>query len=184
MQSSSWHENMGRNMEHFLKNYVSHLEDKGWFDRVILAMDERSEEEMEAALNLIESIWNKEGKALKTGGYVGNFYPQLRERLFVVTPHISNICDKPIPFSLFRSVAGERRSQGKLTDLYGMIADCPGIFSMSDPGEGAWTIWYVAFYGTNGSVKWAYDAWCEKPLEDNAHPYFEVGDMLLIYPGM
>ena len=70
MQSSSWHENMGRNMEHFLKNYVSHLEDKGWFDRVILAMDERSEEEMEAALNLIESIWNKEGKALKTGGYV------------------------------------------------------------------------------------------------------------------
>ena len=47
MQSSSWHENMGRNMEHFLKNYVSHLEDKGWFDRVILAMDERSEEEME-----------------------------------------------------------------------------------------------------------------------------------------
>ena len=34
------------------------------------------------------------------------------------------------------------------------------------------------------SARRAYDAWCEKPLEDNAHPYFEVGDMLLIYPGM
>ena len=34
----------------FLKDFVSHLEDKGWFDRVILAMDERSEEEMAAAL--------------------------------------------------------------------------------------------------------------------------------------
>ena len=167
----------------FLKDFVSHLEDKGWFDRVILAMDERSEEEMAAALDLIESIRNKEGKALKTGGYVGSFHPQLWERLFVVTPHISNICEKQIPLPLFRNVAGKRRSEGKLTGLYSMIADYPGIFSMSDPGEAAWTIWYAEFCGTDGFVKWAYDAWCEKPLEDNAHSYFEAGDMFLIYPG-
>lgn len=167
----------------FLNDFVSHLEDKGWFDRVILAMDERSEEEMAAALDLIERIRNKEGKGLKTGGYVGSFHPQLWERLFVVTPHISNICEKQIPLSLFRTVAGERRSQGKLTGLYSMIGDYPGIFSMSDPGEAAWTVWYAEFCGTDGFVKWAYDAWCENPLEDNAHPYFEAGDMFLIYPG-
>lgn len=37
----------------FLQSFVQHLEEKGWFDRMILAMDERPKEEMEAALNLI-----------------------------------------------------------------------------------------------------------------------------------
>jgi len=69
-----------------------------------------------------------------------------------------------------------------LTSLYSMIGDYPGIFSLSDPGEAAWTIWYAESCGADGFLKWAYDAWCQEPLEDNAHPYFEAGDMFLVYP--
>lgn len=167
----------------FLTDFVMHLDQKGWFDQIILAMDERPEAEMEAALNLIESIRNRDGNSLKTGGAVEKYNPQIWDRLFTVTPHISSIRDDKIPLPLFRSVAGKRKKQGKLTSIYSMIGDYPGIFSMSDPGEAAWTIWYTEFCGADGFLKWAYDAWCENPLEDNAHPYFEAGDMFLIYPG-
>lgn len=167
----------------FLRDFVNHLDCKGWFEQIIVAMDERSESEMEAALNLIESIWNKDGKSLKVGGCVGSFHKKMWERLFTVTPHIANICEEQIPLNHFRAVAKERRKQGKLTSIYSMISDYPGIFSMSDPAEAAWTIWYAEFCGTDGFLKWAYDAWCENPLEDNVHSYFEAGDMFLVYPG-
>lgn len=167
----------------FLKDFVKHLDQKGWFEHIIIAMDERPEAEMDAALNLIESIRNQDGRSLKTGGAVEKYNKALWERLFTVTPHISSICDDKIPLSLFRSAAEERRKQGKLTSIYSMIGDYPGIFSMSDPGEAAWTIWYAESCGTDGFLKWAYDAWSENPLEDNAHSYFEAGDMFFVYPG-
>lgn len=167
----------------FLKSFVKHLDSKGWFEQVVLAMDERPKEEMQAALNLIESVKNKDGKSLKTGGAVGSYSKKIWDRLFTVTPHISNICQDNIPLSLFRSAAEERRKQGKLTSIYSMIGDYPGMFSMSDPGEAAWIIWYAEFCGADGFLKWAYDAWCERPLEDNVHAYFEAGDMFFVYPG-
>lgn len=167
----------------FLTDFVKHLDQKGWFEQIILAMDERTETEMEAALNLIESIQNQNGKSLKTGGAVEKYNKKIWDRLFTVTPHISGIRKDKIPLSLFRSEVEERRKQGKLTSIYSMIGDYPGIFSMSDPGEAAWIIWYAEFCGADGFLKWAYDAWCENPLEDNVHPYFEAGDMFLVYPG-
>ena len=167
----------------FLKDFVGHLDEKGWFEHIILAMDERPEAQMRTALNLIESILNKNGKSLKTGGAVGSFNKERWDRLFTVTPHISNINEDNIPLSVFRQEAKNRRKQGKLTSVYSMIGDYPGIFSMSDQGETAWIIWYAEFCGADGFLKWAYDAWCENPLEDNAHPYFEAGDMFFVYPG-
>ena len=167
----------------FLKDFAKHLDQKGWFEHIIIAMDERPEAEMEAALNLLGSIRNRNGNSFKTGGAVEKYNKKLWDRLFTVTPHISSICEEKIPLNLFRAKAEERRKQGKLTSIYSMIGDYPGIFSMSDPGEAAWTIWYAEFCGTDGFLKWAYDAWCENPLEDNSHCYFEAGDMFLVYPG-
>lgn len=167
----------------FLKDFARHLDEKGWFERIILAMDERSEAEMEAAFNLIETIRNQDGKSWKMGGAVGSYNPKIWNRLFSVTPHISNICESNIPLSLFRSECRKRRKQKKLTSIYSMLGDYPGTFSMSDPGEAAWNIWYAEFCGADGFLKWAYDAWCENPLEDNAHSYFEAGDMFFVYPG-
>ncbi len=169
--------------EKFLKDFVQHLEEKEWFDKIILAMDERPVKEMEAALNLIERIQNQKKKSLKVGGAVEHFNEKIWERLFTVTPHLSGIGEDKIPIDLFRTIAEKRREQGKLTSIYSMIGDYPGMFSMSDPAEAAWTIWFIESCGADGFLKWAYDAWCENPLEDNVHPYFEAGDMFFVYPG-
>lgn len=167
----------------FLTDFVKHLEEKGWFGCIILAMDERPLEEMEKALDLIESIHDQKRESLKIGGAVKSFREEIWDRLFTVTPHISGLREDNIPLALFQQVAKKRREQGKLTSIYSMIGDYPGMFSMSDPGEAAWIIWYAEACGADGFLKWAYDAWCENPLEDNVHPYFEAGDMFFVYPG-
>ena len=100
-----------------------------------------------------------------------------------MTPHLSALANEEIPRELFREIVRRRRQEGKLTSIYSMIHDYPGIFSMSDPGEAAWTIWYIESCGADGFLKWAYDAWCKDPLEENVHCYFEAGDMFLVYPG-
>lgn len=169
--------------ENFLKDFIRHLEEKGWFDRMILAMDERPAKEMKEALILIERVQNAKGESLKVGGAVEHFDETIWEKFFTVTPHISSLVDNKIPVELFRRVVKERRRQGKLTSIYSMIGDYPGMFSMSDPAEAAWIIWYVEYCGADGFLKWAYDAWSRRPLEENVHPYFEAGDMYLVYPG-
>lgn len=68
-----------------------------------------------------------------------------------------------------------RRQEGKLTSIYSMIHDYPGIFSMSDPGEAAWTIWYIESCGADGFLKWAYDAWCKDPLEEMSTAILKQG---------
>ena len=167
----------------FLQSFVQHLEEKGWFDRMILAMDERPKEEMEAALNLIATFPDRHGNSLKVGGAVVHYNKEMWDRLFTVTPHLSALANGEISRELFREIVRRRRQEGKLTSIYSMIHDYPGIFSMSDPGEAAWTIWYIESCGADGFLKWAYDAWCKDPLEENVHCYFEAGDMFLVYPG-
>ena len=167
---------------HFLRDFTKHLDEKGWYDEIIIAMDERPMDQMSAALDLIESIPNKDGHTFKVGGAVGSYNKDVWDRLFTVTPHIGNI-EWNIPLETMRQVAEERRAEGKLTTIYTMIGDYPGMFSLSDPAEAAWTIWYAEYCNTDGFLRWAYDAWVQNPLEDNAHPYFEAGDMFFVYPG-
>lgn len=95
----------------FLASFVEHLDTRGWFDHIIISMDERPIPEMEAALNLIGQVKNAEGFSLKTGGAVEHYDEKIWDRLFTVTPHISTISQKGIPASLFRQIAwnGEKR---------------------------------------------------------------------------
>ena len=53
---------------------------------MILAMDERPKEEMEAALNLIATFPDRHGNSLKVGGAVVHYNKEMWDRLFTVTP--------------------------------------------------------------------------------------------------
>lgn len=167
----------------FLEALTKHVDEKNWHEHIIIAMDERSMSEMNAALNLIESIKNKEGNSFKVGGAVGSYNQSVWDRLFSVTPHIGNINTGNIPIEKIREISKQRRAEGKVTSIYTMIGDYPGMFTMSDPGEAAWTIWFAQSCDTDGFLRWAYDSFIPSQYEDNAYAYFESGDMFFVYPG-
>ncbi len=165
----------------FIENFTVHLEQKGWYDHIMIAMDERSQWEMEAVLDLIESYPNSEGNTFKVSGAFNHYYENVWERMHQVTPHLGFVNGN---FEFYQQVSEERREAGKITSVYTMIHDYPGMFTMSNPSEAAWTIWMAERYGVDGFLRWAYDAWVQAPLDEIAHWYFEAGDTAMIYPGV
>ena len=91
----------------------------------------------------------------------------------------------------FEMLAGEQEKEGLLlslyvrfaTDLYKAYVEKEIPDEVYDATFSDFTIWYIESCGADGFLKWAYDAWCKDPLEENVHCYFEAGDMFLVYPG-
>ena len=67
----------------FFTAMVKHLDEKGWFDDAYVGIDERGLSE--TALNLLDTIKNKDGKTLKTAGAMDNLtggeHPKLARRI-------------------------------------------------------------------------------------------------------
>ena len=55
----------------FLRDFVKHMDERGWFDSAYVGFDERRN--MGAALDLISTIKNKEGKTLKVSAAFNDF---------------------------------------------------------------------------------------------------------------
>lgn len=164
----------------FLDAFISHLDEKKWFDYIMISMDERSASDMRAVLDLVESKRNKEGNTLKISGAFNAVHEDVWDRMFQVTPWIGTINGQ---FDRISKISEKRKAEGKITTAYSMINDYPGFFSMSYPSETAWTIWIAEKYGLSGFLRWSYDAWVEDPIGDNAYWYFEAGDTFIVYPG-
>ncbi|MPQ43395.1 glycoside hydrolase domain-containing protein [Clostridium tarantellae] len=168
--------------ETFLVDFIKHLDEKQWFDLVYIAMDERPINTMEAVLNLLDRLPNKEGKTLKVSGAmnynaVGSDVLDRIEDISINLGHINHNNDE------VRKLSERRKSLGLNTTLYTCVGDYPSSFTRSNPSESAWTIWYAASQNVNGFLRWALDAWVEKPLESVDHWYWESGDPFYIYPG-
>lgn len=165
----------------FLDSYVSHLDEKGWFDLTYIAMDERSLADMQAVIDLVQQHKNKEGKSLKISGAMD--YNAVSDQI------LDQIDDISISFNEInhnedevKELAEHRRSLGFTTTMYTMTGQYPNSFSRSHPSEIAWVIWYAESQKLDGYLRWALDAWVDDPLKDITHWWWESGDPFLIYP--
>ncbi|MGL5380238.1 glycoside hydrolase domain-containing protein, partial [Clostridium sp.] len=168
--------------DQFLTTFVSHLDQKGWFDMVYIAMDERPVNQMIPALNLIESKPNKDGHTLKVSGAMNysTMDRNLLNRIHDISIHAAHTNHTN---GEVKRLAEERRELGLTTTLYTCTGSYPSNFTRSEPSDNIWTIWYSAYHNTDGYLRWALDSWTENPLEDSSHWYFEAGDTFLVYPG-
>ncbi len=162
----------------FMPAFVAHLDEKGWFDMAYIAMDERGINDMRAAMNLIQSCPNKNGKTLKLSGAMN--YSSMD------TSVLDGIADISVGFthiaSGFKEFIQARREKGLNTTIYACTGMYPNSFTYSYPVESAWLIWSTLKYDTDGFMRWAYDAWVEDPLKITDHWYWESGDAFQIYP--
>ncbi len=159
----------------FLTDFMAHTKEKGWFDRTYMAMDERPADVVEAALDVIESVKDENGKCFKTALAVFTFDT---EYLF------DRVTDLSLAFAMTPSrlstITEHRRRLGLTTTLY----TCGGQNSAlsNTPIESVYTMWYIQQRGADGFLRWALDSFNADPLNTTEHRLFAAGDIYMIYP--
>lgn len=157
----------------FIADFARHLKAKGWFEKTMIAMDERPLESMQAVLGLIRKV----EPAFKIS-LAGNYHE----------PVIYDIVDFSETFSgkqeFPESAKAKRKELGLTTTIYTCCAEAhPNMFVISDPDEAAWLGWFAQAEGYDGYLRWAYNSWTLDPLTDARFRTWPAGDCFVVYPG-
>ena len=157
----------------FIADFARHLKAKGWFEKTMIAMDERPLESMQAVLGLIRKV----EPAFKIS-LAGNHHE----------PVIYDIADFSETFSgkqeFPESVKAKRKELGLTTTFYTCCAEAhPNMFVISNPEEAAWLGWFAQADGYDGYLRWAYNSWTLDPLTDARFRTWPAGDCFVVYPG-
>lgn len=156
----------------FLKEFVKHLDEKGWRDITRIAMDERAPAEMQAMLSLLHETAPGMGVALADNHKSYKLYPDQLTDLCVGHDAVVDAEDKAY-----------RAGKGYVTTWYVCCADVfPNVFTFSEPAEGAFIGWYTTASGFDGFLRWAYNSWVKEPLLDSRFRTWPAGDTYIVYP--
>lgn len=154
----------------FLRAFAAHVKEKGWFDRTVIAMDERSMADMRNAIAIIDEA----APGMKIS-LAGNYHPEIADRLHALS--ITQGDQYP---------AGEvnrRRAQGLTSTLYTCCSSAePNLFSNSTPADAAWLPLHCTVSGHDGYLHWSWSNWTDDPLHDSRFKLFAPGDTYFIYP--
>jgi len=153
----------------FLKDFKSHLEEKGWYDKTTIAMDERPMKDMLSALELIDKY-----SGLKVAS-AANYNPGMSGQVYDLCVESRHI--------LPNEVIEERRANGQITTFYVCCSvPYPNNFTFSPPSEGVWQGWYAYAQNLDGFLRWAYNSWVEDPMHDTRFRTWPAGDTFFVYP--
>lgn len=157
----------------FIADFARHLKAKGWFEKTMIAMDERPLESMQAVLGLIRKV----EPAFKIS-LAGNYHE----------PVIYDIVDFSETFSgkqeFPESAKAKRKELGLTTTFYTCCAEAhPNMFVISNPDEAAWLGWFAQAENYDGYLHWAYNSWTLDPLTDTRFRTWPAGDCFVVYPG-
>lgn len=167
----------------FMYSFVDHLDQKGWFDKTYLFVDERGIIYFDEALDLIHSIPNKEGKTIKVATAV-NITPKdrdLYDQIDYLSISIASVNDKDLELLDFIE---HRKQLGLETTMYNCSTNYPNAYALSNNDESIWTMWYLCHKGFDGYLRWALNAWMDGLCDSLDFENFEAGDTLLMYPGI
>ncbi|WP_395013470.1 glycoside hydrolase domain-containing protein [Robinsoniella peoriensis] len=175
--SKEWKEIWG----YFLEDFMAHSKANGWFELTYISMDERGLEELESAVEMIESVTDNEGKHFKISSalsYATPEYYYFTDRIDDISINQGEVGSR----NQMKTLSEHRRSRGLTTTYYTATGCYPSNYTISDPGDNYWNIWYSMTLGTDGYLRWAWDNYVYKMHEDTTYQYWEPGDGWFIYP--
>lgn len=157
----------------FIADFARHLKSKGWFEKTMIAMDERPMESMQAVLSLIRNI--EPGFKISLAG---NYHEPINHE-------IADFSEGFAPKQEFpESAKAKRKELGLTTTFYTCCAEAhPNMFVISNPDEAAWLGWFAQAEGYDGYLRWAYNSWTLDPLTDARFRTWPAGDCFVVYPG-
>lgn len=155
----------------FLMDFKAHLAAKGWLSKTNIAMDERSPEAMDAAVELLAEC------APEMGFAIADMHQSYKRYL-----NMRDVCvaqEQPADHADILS----RRAEGFNTTFYICCNPAfPNTFTASEPFEAELLGWYGLACDYDGMLRWAYNSWPADPATDSRYGNWTSGDTFLIYP--
>ncbi|MCR5184433.1 MAG: DUF4091 domain-containing protein [Opitutales bacterium] len=157
----------------FLKDFVKHLDEKGWTAKTAIGLDERPDAMAKAARDVLA----KAAPQLKIASAVdrASRAQDFAQDLSPVFQHCSGIDE----------LAATRRKAGKTTTFYVCCnPEHPNTFPHSPLDEAHWLPIFAAAQNLDGFLRWAYNSWTEDPFKNTKHRArnWAAGDCFLVYP--
>ncbi len=155
----------------FLTAFKAHLQQKGWFEKTVIAVDERGEAAMLKAYEIANALGFKMALA-------GNYHSSLCDILH----------DKCVQLGQEHHITSvqlaDRKAKNRITTYYTSCANSePNIYTNSYPAEAAYLPIYAAKMNLDGYLHWSWMNWDEDPLTDSRYRKFGSGDTYCYYPG-
>ncbi|TLX71676.1 DUF4091 domain-containing protein [Labilibacter sediminis] len=153
---------------HFLTAFKIHLDEKGWFDKTVLYLDEVSE----AKLNNVISVVHGNDPDWKLGiAYSHGLSNESKSHFYDISGILEDASNQGI-------------TEGKVSTFYTSCTQKnPNnyITPENNSAEMTWMCWHALSQGYDGYLRWAYDYWrLSDPFDarDGAHT---AGDFSMIY---
>ena len=155
-----------------LSAFSAHLKEKGWFEKTFISMDERSLQQMQAAIKVIKEY----APGLKIS-MAGNYHPEIE-------PDIYDYCLDIYAYGAYTpQLLATRRAQGKVSTYYTCCsAEYPNLFTFSAPADAEFIALEALAKGLDGYLRWAYNSWTVTPEADSRFTAWPAGDTYVIYP--
>ena len=154
-----------------LTDFVKHLKRKGWYNKTAIAMDERPLEDMQKVIAFVRSV-DKDFKLSLAGSYHAEIEKDIYDYCIASAESFDPV------------IMDKRIIAGLPTTYYTCCVEgYPNTFTFSPPAESAWLGWYAANKKFNGYLRWAYNCWPQKPLQDSRFSSWSAGDTYFVYPG-
>ena len=155
----------------FLTAFKAHLQEKGWFEKTNIAMDERAESDLNNAYAIANGLGFNCALA-------GNYHSSL-------SGTYRDLCAQLGQEHFFTAnQLASRKEKGWVTTFYTSCANSePNIYTNSYPAEAAYLPIYAAQMNLDGYLHWSWINWDEHPLTDSRFRKFGSGDTYCYYPG-
>ena len=155
-----------------LSAFKAHLTEKGWFEKTFISMDERSLQQMQAAIKVIKEF----APGMKIS-MAGNYHPEIEADIY-------DYCLDIFAYGAYTpELLATRRAQGKVSTYYTCCsAEYPNLFTFSDPADAAFIALEALAKDLDGYLRWAYNSWTVTPEEDSRFTAWPAGDTYVIYP--
>ena len=156
----------------FLRDFRVHLMEMGWFEKTVIAMDERGLKEMK---NLLDFI-NEDAPGFEIA-LAGHYYEDISSEIYDFSYNWNDISD------FTAQQIQERKDRDMITTYYVAcgVAE-PNTFTFSPPAESSCLGWFASAMGFDGFLRWAYNSWPENPVYDSRFISWPSGDTYLVYP--
>ena len=155
-----------------LSAFAAHLKEKGWFDKTFISMDERSLQQMQAAIKVIKEY----APGMKIS-MAGNYHPEIEA-------DIHDYCLDIFAYGAYTpELLARRRAEGKVSTYYTCCsAEYPNLFTFSAPADAEFIALEALAKGLDGYLRWAYNSWTVTPEDDSRFTAWPAGDTYVIYP--